>query len=120
MSGDVGGADRLASGAERPQFPVRTVANTRRDQQADAATLDVFERGLSEVEWFVHLGEPSPWDDGCVRISSWQEWPGPENALVEAFALTFQNLRDLIFKACPSPAVDHLKVLFDRKYSEVL
>ena len=63
--------------------------------------------------WFAHLGEPSPWDDGCVWISAWEQWPGPENALVEAFALVFQDFRDGIFAACPPAAADRLQVLFD-------
>jgi hypothetical protein len=115
MGGDVGGG-----GAGMPRFGVRTVASTRRDHQIGAGTLGGFERGLAGVGWFAHLGEPSRWDGGCVRISAWEQWPGPENALAEAFALMFQDLRDRIFAACPLPAADHLRVLFGRVSTAVV
>jgi hypothetical protein len=111
---DDGGDFRGLGPAEAPRFQVRTVANSRRYRQVDAGTADVFERGLAGVEWFAHLGEPSPWDGGGVRISAWEQWPGPENALIAALALSFQDLRDGIFAACPPTAADDLQVLFDR------
>ena len=103
-----------------PWFRVRTVASTRRDHQIGAGTLGGFERGLAGVAWFAHLGEPSPWDGGCVRISAWEQWPGPENVLVVAFALMFQDLRDRIFAACPLPAAGDMRVLFDRVSTAVV
>jgi hypothetical protein len=119
MGGDVGGAGCLA-GAETPRFRVRTVANARRDHQIGAVTLGDFERELAGVAWFARLGEPSPWDGGCVRISAWEQWPGPENALGEVFALAFQDLRDGIFAACGPAAADHLQLLFDRVCAAVV
>lgn len=119
MGGDVGGDGCLRAGAETPRFRVRTVANTRRDHQICAGTAGEFERVLAGVAWFAHLGEPSPWDGGCVRISAWEQWPGPENALGETFALSFQDIRDGIFAACSSAAADDLQVLFDRVYAAV-
>jgi hypothetical protein len=119
MSGDGSGVGCLGAGAERPRFRVRTVANTRLDHRIGAVTLGEFERELAEVAWFAHLGEPSPWDSGCVRISAWEQWPGPENALGEAFGLAFQDLCDGIFAACAAAAGDHLQVLFDRVYAAV-
>lgn len=101
-------------GAEPPRFRVRTVANTRRDHQIYARTVGEFERVLARVAWFAHLGEPSPWDGGCVRISAWEQWPGPENALGETFALSFQDIRHGIFAACSPTPADDLQVLFDR------
>jgi hypothetical protein len=82
-----GDSGRLAAGAEAPLFPVRTVASTRSDHGIGAVTLGEFERELAEVAWFAHLGEPSPWDDGCVRIFGWEQWPGPGSELVLEFAL---------------------------------
>jgi hypothetical protein len=103
-----------------PRFRVWTVANTRRDHRFGTRTAGEFERGLAGVPWFARLGEPSPWDGGCVRISAWEQWPGPENALGEAFALLFQDLRDRIFAACPPPPADHPQVLFDRVITDVV
>src|SRR5258706_14497100 len=112
MGGEVGGAGGMGAGADRVGFRVRTGANTRRDRLLAARSPDGFERGLGEVAWFAHLGEPSPWDDGCVRIFSWDQWPGPENALGEAFGQASQDLYDRIFTA-GSLAADDLQVLFD-------
>lgn len=105
------GSGRLAAGAEVPWFPVRTVASTRVDHRIGAVTLGEFERGLAEVAWFAHLGEPSLWDRGCAHISAWDQWPGPENALGEAFAEASQDLHDGIFAACSQGAGD-LQVQF--------
>ena len=120
MGNDVGGGGCPGAGTEMPRFQVRTVASTRQDHQIGARTPGEFERGPAGVAWFAHLGEPSPWDGGCVRISAWEQWPGPENALGDAFALMFQDLRDRIFAACPPPAADHLQVLFDRVNAAVV
>jgi hypothetical protein len=106
--GDSGGAGL----AEVPRFRVWTVANTRRDHRFGIRIAGEFERGLAGVPWFGHLGERSPWDDGCVRISGWEQWPGPENALGEAFGQALQDMHDRIFAACPAAAGD-LRALFD-------
>jgi len=74
---------------------------------------DEFERGLGEVAWFANLGQPSPWDEGCVRFYAWDQWPGPENGPGEALALTGQDMYDRIFAASPV-AADALQTLFDR------
>jgi hypothetical protein len=71
------------------------------------------------MAWFAHLGEPSPWDGGCVRMGAWDQWPGPENALGEAFAQASGDLRDGIFAAC-SPAAGDLQVRFDRVHALVM
>jgi hypothetical protein len=99
--------------SDAPWFRVWTVANTRRDHRFGIRTAGEFERGLGGVPWFAHLGERSPWDDGCVRISAWEQWPGPENALGEAFGQALQDTHDRIFAACPATAGD-LRGLFDR------
>lgn len=99
--------------AEAPQFRVWTVANTRRDHQLDARTAGEFEQGLAEVPWFAHVGKPSQWDGGCARIFAWEQWPGPENALGEAFGQALQEVHDQIFAACCDVAGD-LEALFDR------
>ena len=116
---DGGDSGCLGAGAEAPRFRVWTVASTRRDRRIGALTLGEFERGVAEVAWFAHLGEPSSWDGGCARISAWEQWPGPENALGEAFGQAFQDLRDRIFGACPAAAGD-LQVLFDRVCASVV
>jgi hypothetical protein len=92
---------------------VRTVPNTRRDHRIGVLTVGEFWRRLAGVSWFAHLGEPSPWDGGCVRIVGWEQWPGPQNALGEAFGQALQGLHDRIFAACPVAAGD-LQALFDR------
>lgn len=92
---------------------MRTSANTRRDRQMTARSLDEFERALGEVAWFAHLGQLSPWDEGCTRIYAWDQWPGPENGPSEALALTTQDMYDRIFEASPI-AADALQALFDR------
>jgi hypothetical protein len=99
--------------AEVPRFRVWTVANTRRDHRFGIWTADEFERGLAGVPWFARLGEPSAWDGGCVRISGWQQWPGPENTLGEAFGQALQEMHDQIFAACSAAAGD-LRARFDR------
>jgi hypothetical protein len=80
MSGDVSGVGCLGASAERLRFRVLTFANTRLDHRIGAVALGEFERELVEVAWFAQLGERSPWDRGCVRISAWEQWPGPESA----------------------------------------
>jgi hypothetical protein len=110
----------LAARAEAPSFPVRTVANTRSDRRIGALTSDEFERELAEVAWFAHLGEPSRWDDGCVRIFGWEQWPAPEDELILQSALTLQDLRDRVFAACLPAAAEHLQVMFDRVYTAVV
>lgn len=102
-----------------PWFPVRTVANTRRDRRITARSPDEFERELDEAAWFAHLGKPSPWDGNCVRIFAWDQWPGPENALGEASGYASQDLYDRIFAASPL-AADDLQMLFDRGHATVM
>lgn len=113
MGRDNGGDSRGLGPAETPRFRVWTVANTRRHHRIGALTAGEFERRLAVVPWFAHLGEPSPWDGGCARIFAWEQWPGPENALGEAFGQATQDMHDRIFAACPAAAGD-LQALFDR------
>lgn len=96
-----------------PRFPVRTTANTRQNRHMIVQSPDEFECGLGEVAWFANLGQPSPWDEGCVRFYAWDQWPGPENGPGEALALTGQDMYDRIFAASPV-AADALQTLFDR------
>jgi hypothetical protein len=103
---------------EVPSFPVLTVANTRRGRPLTARSPDEFERELGMVEWFAHLGEQSPWDGSCARIFAWDQWPGPEDPLVEAFSCASQERYDRAFAASPLPASD-LQHLFDRGHSAV-
>jgi len=98
---------------------VRTVANTRQDRRITAQSPDEFERELHEVAWFAHLGERSPWDGNCVRIFAWEQWPGPENALGEAFSYAFQETHDRVFAASPLAAAD-LQMVFDRGHAAVM
>ncbi len=109
---DDGGSFRGRGPAEVPRFRVWTVANTRRDHRFSARTAGEFERRLAGVLWFAHLGEPSPWAGGCARIFAWTQWPGPENALGEAFGQALQDIHDRIFAACP--AAGDLQAVFDR------
>jgi hypothetical protein len=102
-----------------PTFPVRTVANTRRDRQIAARSPEEFERELDRVAWFAHLGERSPWDGNCVRMFAWDQWPGPENALGEAFGFASGETRNRIFAASPL-AADDLRLLFDRGHAAVM
>ena len=101
-----------------------TVANTRRDQRPGALAAGEFERRIASVPWFAHLGEPSRWDDGCVRISAWDQWPGPENALGEAFAEALADAQDRVFAAWPtgarSTSAGDPRALFDRVRAAVL
>ena len=66
---------------------------TRRDRQIAEQSPGELGRGLAEVAGFAHLGEPSSRDGGCARISAWDQWPGPENALGEAFAEASRQAR---------------------------
>lgn len=97
MGGSGHSADSCGLGSVAPRFPELTLANIRLARRIDAWTAGEFERGLSGKRWFARLGMPSPWDGGCARIFAWQHWPGPEDALVEAFALAQQDMRDRIF-----------------------
>jgi hypothetical protein len=108
-------AGRIAS----PLFPVRTVANSRLSRQITAHSLDEFERSLGKVAWFANLGQPSPWDEGCVRIYAWDQWPGPNKGVAEALAFMAQDFYDRIFAASPLGA-DALKALFDRMHEIVM
>jgi hypothetical protein len=91
----------------------RTVANTRRARPFTARTTAEFESRLAETAWFTALGAPSPWDEGCVRIRDWDDWPGPENALGEAFGLMGQEFRDAVVATGDRPAAE-LDAVFDR------
>jgi hypothetical protein len=31
------------------------------------------------LPWFSRVGQPSDWDDRCVRLGKWTDWPGPES-----------------------------------------
>jgi hypothetical protein len=118
MGGPVHSADSRGPGSVTPRFPELTLANIRLARRIDARTAGEFERGLSGVGWFARLGMPSPWDGGCARIFAWQHWPGPEDALVEAFALAQQDMKDRIF-AGDAAAAD-LPALFDRVNAQVM
>jgi hypothetical protein len=53
-----------------------------------------------------------------VRIFAWNQWPGPENALGEAFGLASGETHDRIFAASPL-AADDSRLLFDRGHAAV-
>jgi hypothetical protein len=110
---DDGGDSRDLGSGEAPRFRVRTVANTRLNRRIGAVSAGEFERGLAGVAWFACLGKPSPRDGGCARIFAWEQWPGPENALGEAFGQALQDMQDRIFAARPAAAGD-LPALFER------
>ena len=79
-----------------------------------------FERELAQMAWFTHLGEPSPGDGGSARLSGWDQWPRPEDALVLELALNCQDLHGRIFASCPPASAGHLQVLFDRVDADVV
>ncbi|WP_433330803.1 hypothetical protein [Spirillospora sp. CA-294931] len=93
------------------QIMALTIANSRLGRPLGARTPDEFERALDGVAWFANLGRPSRWDAGCVRIHDWDDWPGPENPLGEAFAEAYQEIRD---------HVDPDQELFDRVHAAVM
>jgi len=53
-------------------------------------SVSAFVERLGTVEWFRNVARPSPWDHGCVRLSSWDSWPGPES---EAAAISHDEQR---------------------------
>jgi hypothetical protein len=103
-----------------PTFPVLTVANTRRDLPFAAVGLAELERRLLGVSWFASLGKPSRWDNGCVRISRWDQWPGPEHPPIAAAALAAQAIHDAVFAAADASAAAALHGTFDRVHALVL
>lgn len=109
------GRRRTLCAAERTQ-PAERLPGSDPDQVCTliaAQPAPEFERGLGVVPWFAHLGEPSPWDGGCERISAWDQWPGPESALGEMFAQASVDIHGGISAACSS-IVDDLQAVFDR------
>lgn len=50
---------------------------------------------------------------------AWNQWPGPENALGEAFGFASQETHDQIFAASPL-AADDLRLLFDRGHEAAM
>jgi hypothetical protein len=107
-----------------PAFPVLTSANTRQDQPFGAVGPAEFERRLRTVVWFANLGKPSRWDNGCVRIFGWDQWPGPEHPPVTAAAEAGQAIHDAIFAAVfaavSTLAAQELRGRFDRVRALVL
>jgi hypothetical protein len=88
-------------------IPARTVENARRGLTFDGVSADDFRRRLRELAWFARLGEPSPWDDGCVRISDWSEWPGPDDERVAELAEELQSIHDAALRS-GDPRVEEL------------
>ncbi len=56
-------------------------------------TSESFVESLAEVHWFKAIGQPLL-EDGVVHLSSCDEWPGPEDARVEAFFCKQQSFHD--------------------------
>jgi hypothetical protein len=92
-------------------IPVSTFPNARRNRPIAARTLKEFEERLGSVAWFANIGRPSPWDHGCARMSLWEDWPGPENRLSDAFCRMHVVLRD---RTVGTPADPDLQALFAR------
>src|SRR5262245_2590334 len=42
------------------------------------------------LPWFSRVMQPSAWDDRCVRLARWTDWPGPES---EEAALFYDEQR---------------------------
>jgi hypothetical protein len=118
MSDPGDSTDARRPDSEPPRFPELSVANIRLSRRIDARSPDEFESGLSQVERFARLGSPSPWDDGCARIFTWRQWPGPEQPSIEAFALAQQDMKDRIF--AEGLAAGDLPSLFERVNTQVM
>jgi hypothetical protein len=68
-------------------LPVLSIANARlSDPLSGVGSLAALEERIGQVPWFSRLGRPSAWDQGAVRLHDWDEWPGPENPGMEAWA----------------------------------
>ena len=61
------------------------------------AAVTHFLRQLEVVPWFSQLGRPVPPDAEVETISTWKEWPGPEEWNVAELAQRQQELYDGLF-----------------------
>jgi hypothetical protein len=55
------------------------------DSRTIARDLSAFEASLRDIPWFHNLGKPHPRDDEVHRISSFDEWRGPEQGYGDWF-----------------------------------
>ena len=52
---------------------------------------------LADVQWFAHLGRPSPRDSEVLCIYGWLTWPGPEDPGSEMLAAYNRKRKDDLF-----------------------
>jgi len=82
------------------------------------STTNPFVESLAQVHWFNAIGQPLQ-EDGVVRLSSFSEWPGPEDRRVEAFFSKQQSFRDELELSSGSQRLD-LVALWDLIHRRVL
>ena len=89
--------------------------NVRRHASAPTGDPAVFVASLESIPWLAHLGEPSPWDAGAVRLGHWDDWPGPEDAPgVTPLALDGQAWLDALRAADPGDFQTFFEAVRDR------
>ena len=59
-------------------------------------TLGDFLAQLEAVPWFSSIGRPTAADAGAVRMSAWEDWPGPEEPGILELSLRHQDLYDRV------------------------
>ena len=91
-----------------------TLPNSRDSYSyAELADIETFTEKVSGMAWFAHLGEPSPWDQMCVRLWDWSDWGGPEVG-TEQLSCQAQAIHDQFV------VTDSLSQYFDQVTKEVV
>lgn len=83
------------------------------------ARLDEFLVQLREIPWFARVGRTDPSDSRVVRLSRWEDWPGPQEPSIAVLNERQQALHDAILGEAGDRAGD-LRDLWDRVQAIVL
>ncbi|MEV0806548.1 hypothetical protein [Micromonospora sp. NPDC050200] len=65
-----------ARSPSQPTWPA-LLAETTGLGRPFAATATEFTAEILRLPWFAHIGQPSAWDDTCVRLADWTDCPPP-------------------------------------------
>lgn len=91
------------------------------DSSGHNAAVAEFLKRLEVVPWFSQLGKPGPEVVEVETISTWEEWPGPEEWNVAELSERLQELYDTVFsdaadeEAAPISLRDAIRVIVFRR-----
>jgi hypothetical protein len=80
----------MAGMAEIPTWAALLVDDAAPDLVTLPSDVEGFVEHALALPWFTRVGRPSAWDDRCVRLAGWDNWPGPES---EEGALFYDDQR---------------------------